>query len=79
MSAIAIVELKRHGWSQKMVKSFFVIHGESPYVESFKRKKVQEKVLPKIKCRKCYVGQDLFLSRRIKPCSSHLVRQERGH
>jgi len=78
MSAIAIVELKRQGWSQKMVKSFFVIHGESPYVESFKPKKVQEKVLPKIKCRKCYVGQDLFLSR-LKPCSSHLARQERGH
>ncbi len=39
-----------------MVKSFFVIRGESPYVESFKPKKVQEKILPKIKCRKCFVG-----------------------
>jgi rubredoxin len=74
MNAIAIVELKRYGWRQKIIKSFFVITGDPPYVESFKPKKTWKKVIPKRKCRKCYVGQDLFVTSFTRRGSTHLAQ-----
>jgi len=62
MSQVTIVDLKRYGWSQKIVKSSFVIEGKPPYVQTLNPKKVSKQVLPKKKCRKCYVGQDLFVT-----------------
>jgi hypothetical protein len=44
MNTVAIVELKRDGWRQKVVKSSFVMFGKSPYVELIKPKKWDSKL-----------------------------------
>lgn len=62
MRAITVIELRRYGWRQKIVRRFFIIHGKSPYVKSVKPRETLSKVLRKKKCKKCYVAQDLFVS-----------------
>lgn len=63
MNTVAIIELKRYGWRQKIVKSSFVIVGKSPYVELIKPKKRWKKALPNRK-RRCFVGEYLFFQKR---------------
>jgi hypothetical protein len=46
MNTVVIVELKRFGWSQKIIKKSFVIIGRSPYAETLKLHGVWKKVLP---------------------------------
>jgi hypothetical protein len=63
MNTVAIIELKRYGWRQKIVKSSFVIVVKSPYVELIKPKKLLKKALPNHK-RRCFVGEYLFFQKR---------------
>lgn len=63
LNTIVIIELKRYGWRQKVVKSSFVIFGKSPYVELIKPKKLWKKALPNRK-RRCSVGEYLFFQAR---------------
>ena len=63
MNTVVIVELKRYGWRQKVVKSSFMIFGKSPYVELIKPKKLCKEALPNRK-RRCFVGEYLFFQTR---------------
>ena len=63
LNTIVIIELKRYGWRQKLVKSSFVISGKSPYVELIKPKKLWKKALPNRKGRG-FVGEHLFFQTR---------------
>jgi hypothetical protein len=63
MNTVTIIELKRYGWRQKIVKGSFVISGKPPYVELIKPKKLLKKALPNRK-RRCFVGEYLFLQTR---------------
>jgi hypothetical protein len=58
MNTVVIVELKRYGWRQKVVKSSFVMFGKSPHVELIKPKELLKKALPNRKG-KCFVGEYL--------------------
>lgn len=61
MSTVIVVELRRLGWSQKIVKKSFVIEGKSPYAETIKLLEARKKVLPHKKCRrKRNVGESWF-------------------
>ena len=52
MNTVVVVELKRYGWSQKIVKKSFVIIGRSPYAKALKQDGVWRKVLPHEKGKK---------------------------
>lgn len=63
MNMVAIVELKRDGWRQKVVKSSFMMFEKSPFVELIKPKKRWKEALPNRK-RRCFVGEYLFFQTR---------------
>jgi hypothetical protein len=46
MNTIVVVELKRYGWSQKIVRKSFVIVGKPPYAKALKLRREWRKVLP---------------------------------
>lgn len=52
MNTITVVELKRYGWSQKIVKKSYAIVGRPPYAEALKLHEVWRKVLPNKKGRR---------------------------
>lgn len=58
LNTIVIIELKRYGWRQKVVKSSFVIFGKSPYVELIRPEKLWKATLPRRNGR-CFVGEYL--------------------
>jgi hypothetical protein len=61
MSTVIVVELRRLGWSQKIVKKSFIIEGRSPYAETIKLLEDCRKVLAHEKCRrKRNVGESWF-------------------
>jgi hypothetical protein len=65
MNTVVIIELKRYGWRQKIVKSSFMIFGKPPYVELIKPKKLRKTALPNRK-RRCFVGEYLFFQTRAR-------------
>jgi hypothetical protein len=46
MSTVVVVEIKRYGWSQKIIKKSFVIIGKSPYAKTLRLHDMRKRVLP---------------------------------
>jgi hypothetical protein len=61
MSTIVVVELKRYGWRQKIVKKRFIIVGRAPYVETLKLHQVWRKALPSRKGRSKRYAENIWL------------------
>jgi hypothetical protein len=61
-NTIIIVELRRYGWSQKILRKSFVIIGSSPYVEALKLQEVWTRVLPHKSSRESFNSEDLGVS-----------------
>jgi hypothetical protein len=59
---IIIIELKRYGWSQKILRKSFVIMGSSPHVGALKLQEVWTRVLPHKSSGKSLNSEDLGIS-----------------
>ena len=47
MNTITVVELKRYGWSQKIIRKSYAIVGRPPYAKGLKLHEVWRKVMPR--------------------------------
>jgi hypothetical protein len=46
MNTVVVVELKRYGWSQKIIKKSYIIIGKPPYAKTLRLSDMWKKVLP---------------------------------